>query len=53
MKYTEPKMELSVFDTENVVTESAGGNSSVAMTEAFNAAKNKAGTEGVAIKLVF
>ena len=57
MKYTEPKMELSVFDTENVITASAGGdNLSGAMKDAYTAAQDKAGEKGnngVALTLVF
>ncbi len=56
MKYTEPKMELSVFDAENIITASnEGGNNSMspAMTQASAAAKEKAGTNGVAIDLLF
>ena len=53
MKYTEPKIEMSVFDAENVVTASDGNNMSPAMTAAFDAAKEKAGANGVAIDLIF
>ena len=57
MKYTEPKMELSVFDTENVITASAGGdNLSGAMKDAYTAAQDKAGEKGnngVALTLLF
>lgn len=53
MKYTEPKIEMSVFDAENVVTASGGQGMSAAMTEAFDAAKDKAGASGVVIDLIF
>ena len=32
MKYTEPKMDISVFEAENVITASGGNNMSAAMT---------------------